>query len=138
VTSAEVSVAGDAVGSIGPGLCVFIGVTHSDGVETAERMAQRLWTLRIFEDEGGQTNLSAEALGRQILVVSQFTLYADTSRGRRPSFVQAAPPEQAEPLVGTVAAALRSLGAVTAMGRFGATMAVELVNDGPFTVLLEV
>jgi D-tyrosyl-tRNA(Tyr) deacylase len=138
VASAQVSVAGEVVGSIGPGLCAFIGVTHSDGIETAEKMAQRLWSLRIFEDGEGQTNLSAEMLGRQVLLVSQFTLYADTSRGRRPSFVHAAPPEQAEPLVGTVATALRSLGAVTATGRFGASMAVELVNDGPFTILLEV
>ena len=137
VAAARVLVAGAAVGSIGAGLCAFIGVTHTDGDETAQKMAQRLWTLRIFEDEHGHTNLSAEALDRQILVVSQFTLYADTSRGRRPSFVHAAPPEQAEPLVETVSAALKALGAVTATGRFGASMAVELVNDGPFTILLE-
>jgi D-tyrosyl-tRNA(Tyr) deacylase len=138
VTSATVRVGPEVVGSIGAGLCVFVGVTHSDNLSSAARLASRLWTLRIFADDGGQTNLSAETLGLEVLVVSQFTLYADTSRGRRPSFVEAAPPEQAEPLVEAVAGALRSLGAKTATGRFRADMAVELVNDGPFTIFLEI
>ena len=138
VKSASVAVEGEVVGSIGPGLCAFIGVTGDDEAATAEKMARRIWALRIFEDAGGQVNLSAEDLGLEVLVVSQFTLYADTSRGRRPSFVQAAPPEHAEPLVDAVVATLRSLGAVTATGVFRAQMAVELVNDGPFTILLEV
>ncbi len=130
-------VGNETVGAIGSGLCVFIGVTHSDSTAEAERMAARLWNLRIFEDVAGLTNLSASELGREVLVVSQFTLYADTVKGRRPSFVHAAPPEHAEPLVDAVAVALRGLGAVVATGRFRASMRVELVNDGPFTVLLE-
>lgn len=100
-------------------------------------MARRLWTLRIFEDEGGLTNLSAEDLGLEVMVVSQFTLYADTAKGRRPSFVEAARPEQAEPLVTAVLTGLKTLGAHTARGRFGASMKLQLVNDGPFTVILE-
>lgn len=138
VSSASVTVAGEVVGAIGGGLCAFIGVTHGDDRAAAEKMARRLWTLRIFEDDAGQTNLSAEELGLEVLVVSQFTLYADTSRGRRPSFVQAAPPHEAEPLVEAVTAALQAQGARAASGRFRASMAVELVNDGPFTILLEV
>jgi D-tyrosyl-tRNA(Tyr) deacylase len=132
-----VSVGDETVGTIGAGLCAFIGVTHPDDVAIAEHMARRLWALRIFADEGGLTNRSAADLDLEVLVVSQFTLYADTSRGRRPSFVQAAPPAQAEPLVEVVAATLRSLGATVASGRFGAAMQVTLVNDGPFTVLLD-
>ncbi len=138
VSSASVTVGGEVVGTIGTGLCAFVGVTHGDDQEKAEKMARRLWTLRIFEDDAGQTNLSAGDLGLEVLVVSQFTLYADTSRGRRPSFVQAAAPQDAEPLVEAVTAALQAQGARTASGRFRASMAVELVNDGPFTILLEV
>lgn len=137
VTSASVAVDGETVGSIGAGLCVFVGVTHSDTMADAERIAGRLWHLRIFEDAKGLTNVSASELGLHVLVVSQFTLYADTAKGRRPSFVRAAPPEQAEPLVDAVAGALAALGAHVATGRFGTAMRVELVNDGPFTVLLE-
>jgi D-tyrosyl-tRNA(Tyr) deacylase len=118
-------------------LCVFVGVTHADGVSQAEHMARRVWGLRIFSDEQGLTNLAAQDLGLEVLVVSQFTLYADTSRGRRPSFVQAAPPVQAETLVEAVAGELRALGASVATGRFRASMRVKLVNDGPFTILLE-
>jgi D-aminoacyl-tRNA deacylase len=137
VKAATVSVGDDQVGTIGPGLCVFVGVTHTDDTAIAARLAQRLWLLRIFPDEDGLTNRSAADLALEVLVVSQFTLYADTSRGRRPSFVQAAPPNHAEPLVDSVVATLRSHGATVATGRFGATMRVELVNDGPFTVLLD-
>ncbi len=137
VSSASVRVGDETIGSIGPGLCVFVGVTHTDTVQHAERMAARLWNLRIFEDAQGLTNLSAAELGREMLVVSQFTLYADTVKGRRPSFLHASPPEHAEPLVDALAAALRGLGARVATGRFRASMHVELVNDGPFTLLLE-
>ena len=137
VSSASVRVGDETIGSIGPGLCVFVGVTHTDTVQHAERMAARLWNLRIFEDAQGLTNLSAAELGREMLVVSQFTLYADTVKGRRPSFLHASPPEHAEPLVDALAAALRALGARVATGRFRASMHVELVNDGPFTLLLE-
>jgi D-aminoacyl-tRNA deacylase len=138
VSSASVAVGRETVGAIGPGLCVFVGVTHTDDVTHAERLARRLWKLRIFEDEQGLVNRSAEELALEVLVVSQFTLYADTTRGRRPSFVLAAPPEMAEPLIDVVANTLRLLGAQVATGRFRAAMRVELVNDGPFTILLEI
>lgn len=138
VTSASVRVDGEVLGAIGAGLCCFVGVTHSDDANTTRRLAERIWTLRIFEDDEGRINRSVEELGLEVLVVSQFTLYADTSRGRRPSFVNAARPEQAEPLVEALAEALERLGATVAKGRFGAMMAVELINDGPFTLLVEV
>jgi D-tyrosyl-tRNA(Tyr) deacylase len=137
VGSASVTVGGQVVGAIGPGLCALVGVTHTDDEASARNLARRIWTLRIFEDDAGLTNLSAEDLGLEIMVVSQFTLYADTTRGRRPSFIQAARPEQAEPLVEVVLSSLRAMGAATATGRFGSSMALDLVNDGPFTVLLE-
>jgi D-tyrosyl-tRNA(Tyr) deacylase len=137
VSSASVRVKGETVGSIGPGLCAFVGATHSDRPADAERMARRLWGLRIFGDDAGLTNRSAEDLGLEVLVVSQFTVYADTSRGRRPSFAGAAAPEKAEPLVDALVAGLRALGAAVATGRFRAAMEVELVNDGPFTVVVE-
>ena len=137
VTSASVTVDGDVVGSIGPGLCVLVGVTHSDDPGAADRMAEKLWYLRVFEDETGRVNRSAADLGLEVLVVSQFTLYADTSRGRRPSFVAAAPPEQAAPLVERVASALEELGATVEGGRFREHMSVSLTNDGPFTIVLE-
>ena len=137
VTGASVTVGDEVVGAIGPGLCAFVGVTHDDDVAVAERLARRLWGLRIFPDDAGLTNRSAEDLGLDVLVVSQFTLYADTSRGRRPSFVAAARPEQAEHLVQSLVAALQALGAKVATGRFRASMQVQLVNDGPFTIWLE-
>ena len=131
----------EVVGSIGRGLCTFVGVTHADDVGSAERLARRVWRLRVFPDADGDANVdanvSAETLGLEVLIVSQFTLYADTSRGRRPSFVAAARAAQAEHLVEALTASLRGLGARVATGRFGAMMRVELVNDGPFTVLLE-
>jgi D-tyrosyl-tRNA(Tyr) deacylase len=138
VGRAAVTVGDEPVGAIGAGLCAFVGVTHTDTDGQAQQLARRLWGLRIFPDDRGLTNLSAQDLGLEILVVSQFTLYADTSRGRRPSFVQAAPPGQAESLVNAVAEALRALGARVATGRFRAAMRVELINDGPFTILLEI
>lgn len=137
VLSASVTVADEVVGEIGPGLCVFVGVTHDDDPAKARRLAERLWHLRIFEDEAGRTNLSAADRDLPLLVVSQFTLYADTSRGRRPSFASAAGPERAERLIEVLASALRGLGAAVAGGRFGSHMHVALVNDGPFTIVLE-
>ncbi len=137
VTRASVRVGDEVVGSIGAGLCAFVGVTHEDDVDVAERLARRLWGLRIFADDKGLTNRSAEDLGLEILVVSQFTLYADTSRGRRPSFVAAAPPGRAEALVESLVSSLRELGANVSTGRFRASMQVELINDGPFTIWLE-
>ena len=138
VTSADVTVAGSRVGAIGPGLCVLLGVTHDDDVDRARRMATKLWHLRILADDAGVMNLSASETGVEILVVSQFTLYGDTSRGRRPSWVAAARPEQAEPLVDAVVGELRALGATVATGRFAADMQLALVNDGPVTVILDV
>jgi D-tyrosyl-tRNA(Tyr) deacylase len=135
VSSAHVSVDGQIVGAIepeGPGLLALVGVTHTDDSATAQRMAEKLWQLRILDDQ-----LSAADVGAPILVVSQFTLYADTAKGRRPSWNAAAPGPVAEPLVDQFAEALRRLGATVATGRFGAHMQVELVNDGPVTVLLE-
>ncbi len=138
VSSASVAVGGEVVGAIGRGLCMFVGVTQADDAAVAERLARRVWGLRIFPDARGDSNLSAEELGLEVLVVSQFTLYADTSRGRRPSFVRAAPAQQAERLVDAVTASLVKLGARVATGRFGASMQVRLVNEGPFSLLVEV
>lgn len=135
VSSASVSVDGRAVGEIQPerqGLLAFVGVTHSDSADTARRLAEKLWRLRILDDEQ-----SAADIGAPILVVSQFTLYADTAKGRRPSWNAAAPGTVAEPLVAALAQTLRELGADVQTGMFGADMQVELVNDGPVTVLLE-
>jgi D-aminoacyl-tRNA deacylase len=138
VTRAAVRVEDETVGSIGPGLCVLVGVTHTDGATQASRLAGKLWNLRIMDDDEGVMNRSVADTTRSLLVVSQFTLYGDTSGGRRPSWIAAARPEHAEPLVQTVVEELRALGATVATGRFGAEMAVELVNDGPVTVLLDV
>jgi len=137
VDRASVTVAGDVVGSIGGGLCAFVGVSHDDDEGKARKLAERTWHLRVFPDPDGVMNESVAEHGGEVLVVSQFTLYADTRRGRRPSWLEAAPPSRAEPLVGAYAAGLRELGATVATGRFGAEMAVELVNRGPVTLLLE-
>jgi D-tyrosyl-tRNA(Tyr) deacylase len=137
VARASVTIDSQVVGEIGPGLCVLVGVTHADDAATAAKLAAKLWTLRIMADAGGLMNLSVADTGGEILVVSQFTLYGDTAKGRRPSYLAAAQPDVAEPLVDTVVAELRALGAKVATGRFGADMAVELVNDGPVTLLLE-
>jgi D-aminoacyl-tRNA deacylase len=138
VTSAHVTVGGSQVGAIGPGLCVLLAVTHDDDADRASRMAHKLWHLRILADDAGVMNRSVRETGREILVVSQFTLYGDTSRGRRPSWIAAAPPEQAEPLVDAVVGELRALGATVATGAFGADMQLALVNDGPVTLIVEV
>lgn len=135
VSSARVRVDGQTVGAIEPdgqGLLALVGVTHTDDAATAKRLAEKLWQLRILDDQK-----SAADVGAPILVVSQFTLYADTAKGRRPSWNAAAPGPVAEPLVAEFAEALRGLGAQVATGQFGAHMQVELVNDGPVTVLLE-
>jgi D-tyrosyl-tRNA(Tyr) deacylase len=137
VTVVEPDGGGDVVGAIGPGLCVLVGVTHSDTTTDAEWVAGKLWNLRVFDDDDGVMNRSASDVGAELLVVSQFTLYGDTSGGRRPSWIAAARPEQAEPLVDHLAATLRGLGATVATGRFRAAMHVSLVNDGPVTVLVE-
>ena len=132
------TVDGAVVGAIGPGLCVLVGVTHDDGPDQARALARKLWNLRLLPDDEGVMNRSLADVGGEILVVSQFTLYGDTSRGRRPSWVAAARPEHAEPLVETVVEELTSLGARVATGRFRADMQVELVNDGPVTLVVEV
>jgi len=139
VQRASVTVGDAVVGGIGPGpgLCLFVGVTYGDTESVARQFAAKVWHLRIFEDGDGRINLSAADLGAPLLVVSQFTLYADTERGRRPSFTAAAAPELAEPLVDAMVDSLRELGATVSTGRFGAHMHVDLVNDGPFTLLLE-
>ena len=138
VSRAQVTVAGEVVGRIGAGLCVLVGVTHDDDEARAVKLADKLWNLRIMDDEQGVMNRSLADTSRQILVVSQFTLYGDTSGGRRPSWIAAARPELAEPLVSRVVARLGELGAVVATGRFRTEMAVELVNDGPVTVIVDV
>jgi len=132
-----VTVDGEVVGEIGPGLCVLVGVTHTDDTIMARKLAAKLWHLRVMDDDAGVMNRSVADTNGQILVVSQFTLYGDTSAGRRPSWLAAARPEHAEPLVAAVVDELRRLGATVATGRFRTTMAVELVNDGPVTVLVE-
>jgi D-tyrosyl-tRNA(Tyr) deacylase len=137
VTEAQVRVDGEVVGEIGPGICALIGVTHDDTDGDARALAEKIWHLRIFDDDQGTMNVPVASVGGAVLVVSQFTLYGDTRRGRRPSWIAAAAPEQAEPLLEALAARLAELGAIVATGRFRADMAVELVNDGPVTLLLE-
>ena len=138
VTRASVTVDGEVVGEIGPGLCVLVGVTHDDTAASARKLADRVWGLHILDDADGVMNVAVSAASGELLVISQFTLYGDTSRGRRPSWMPAARPDHAEPLVDEVVAELRRLGATVATGVFGADMAVELVNDGPVTLMLEV
>ncbi len=137
VNRASVTVDGEVVGEIGRGLCVFVGVTHSDDEAVAARLAQRVWQLRVFDDEAGFMNVPVAEAGGEVLVVSQFTLYGDTRKGRRPSWAAAARPEQAEPLIDRFSAELAGLGARVATGRFAAHMHVELVNDGPVTVTVD-
>ena len=138
VSEASVTVGGELVGSIGAGLCALIGVTHDDDVAKAGKLAERLWNLRIMDDDAGVMNRSLADTTREVLVVSQFTLYGDTSAGRRPSWIRAARPEHAEPLIDAVVTRLRDLGAAVATGRFRTEMRVALVNDGPVTVVLDV
>jgi D-tyrosyl-tRNA(Tyr) deacylase len=139
VSRAEVrSEDGESIGAIGPGLCVLVGVTHDDTPATARKLADKLWHLRIMADDDGVMNRPLADTTRAILVVSQFTLYGDTRGGRRPSWIAAAPPEHAEPVIDALVERLRELGAEVATGRFRTHMLVELVNDGPVTVLLDV
>jgi D-tyrosyl-tRNA(Tyr) deacylase len=133
-----VEVEGDRIASIGPGLLVLVGVSHADDASVADALADKVAGLRIFADEAGLTNRSLLDVGGAVLVVSQFTLYADTSRGRRPGFTAAAPPDRATELYLRFAARLRSAGVRDVQtGRFGASMQVGLVNDGPFTIWLD-
>jgi len=136
VTSAEVTVDGEVVGAIGTGLCVLLGVAHTDDEAVAAKLAAKVVQLRVFDD-GGAMNRSLLDVGGAALVVSQFTLYGDTARGRRPSWVAAARSEQAEPLVEAFTRELAAMGVPVATGRFRAEMQVALVNDGPVTLMLE-
>jgi D-tyrosyl-tRNA(Tyr) deacylase len=138
VTRADVVVDGSTIAAIGPGLCVLLAVTHGDDAKRARRMAEKLWHLRILADDAGVMNRSASETGAPILLVSQFTLYGDTARGRRPSWIAAARPEQAESLVEAVVGELGALGASVVTGRFGADMQLTLVNDGPVTLIIDV
>ncbi len=140
VTEASVMVAREKVAEIGLGYLILLGVTHSDGTHEADELATRIVNLRIFEDENGKMNRSIEDVDGSVIVVSQFTLYADTAHGRRPGFSQAARPEQAEPLYARVVANLRArLGTSrVGTGRFGADMKVKLLNDGPCSFELKV
>jgi D-aminoacyl-tRNA deacylase len=137
VTRASVRIEGSVVGEIGAGAVVLAGIGHEDTPEMVDRMADKLIGLRYFEDDGGRTNLGITDAGGLLLVVSQFTLYADLRRGRRPGFTDAAQPHVAVPLLDRFIERLRVAGIGVETGRFGAEMAVELVNDGPFTLVLD-
>lgn len=137
VGMAAVSVDGEMVGQIGPGLCVFVGITHDDSDTEMKRMAEKLLKLRIFSDADDKMNLSVADVDGEILLVSQFTLYGDASKGNRPSFIKAARPEQALPLFTTFMEAVASSGLAVATGRFGADMKVMIANDGPVTLILD-
>jgi D-tyrosyl-tRNA(Tyr) deacylase len=138
VTGARVTVNGNLAGEIGPGLCVLLGVARGDGRGAAERLAGKVARLRVFENEAGKFDRSLLDTGAAAaLVVSQFTLIADTAKGNRPSFTEAAPPEKAEPIYEVFCEALEALGVPVERGVFGARMEVELVNDGPVTIVLE-
>jgi D-aminoacyl-tRNA deacylase len=137
VAQASVTSEGVLVGEIGAGLCVLLGVTHTDTPAIASKMAERIYNLRVIDDADGVMNLSVGQTSKAVLLVSQFTLYGDTTGGRRPSWIAAARPEYAEPLVERVAAALIILGASVETGRFRTNMQVSLVNDGPVTVMIE-
>ncbi len=138
VGQASVVVGSETVGQVGAGLCVLLGVTHTDTSKTAHKMADRLAKLRIFADDSGKMNRSVADIGGEILLVSQFTLYADTKSGNRPSFGDAAGRQHAEPLVDEVITGLRAKDLTVASGRFGEMMQVNLTNDGPVTVTVDV
>jgi D-tyrosyl-tRNA(Tyr) deacylase len=137
VSEARVRIGEEVVGEIGPGLLVLLGVAKSDTSDQARRLADKIVSLRVFNDEEGKINRDVAEIGGSILVVSQFTLYGDCSKGRRPSFIDATPPETAIPLYEAFINAIKAHGISTATGRFGAMMQVELVNDGPVTLILE-
>ncbi len=136
-TGASVTVAGEVVGAVDDGLVVLLGVGPSDDEATADALARRIVELRIFRDDEGRTNTALVDVGGAVLLVSQFTLFADTRRGRRPGFTGAASPEQAQRLYERLASALRALDVPVETGRFGVEMAVQLTNDGPFTIWLD-
>ena len=137
VQRGRVSVDGDTIAAIERGLVILIGVGQADTISEAEWLAEKCAALRVFEDEQGKTNLSVQDVSGEVLVVSQFTLYADTRKGRRPSFIDAAPPEIAQPLVDHFVDHLGGLGVSVQRGVFGAHMLVEIENDGPVTIILE-
>lgn len=137
VSEASVTIDERVVGAIGRGFLVLVGFTHTDGDEQIAWMVEKIRGLRLFPDDAGKMNRSLEEVGGSLLVVSQFTLYGDARKGRRPSFIDAAPPEQAEPLYERFVAACRERGLTVATGAFGAMMQVALVNDGPVTLTLE-
>lgn len=138
VSSASVRVSDDVVASIGPGLCLFVGVSHDDSRTDVETAVEKVSALRVFADSAGKMNLSVEDVAGEVLVVSQFTLYGDLRRGRRPSFSAAAAPDVAKPLIDHMVETFRARGLRTSEGVFGAKMDVELVNDGPVTFSLQV
>ena len=137
VSAASVTVDGVVVGQIGAGFLVLLGVTHDDGAAEATLLARKIAGLRVFEDNGGKMNLALADIGGAVLAVSQFTLYGDVRKGRRPSFIDAARPEHAEPLCDRFVELLRAEGFAVETGVFGAQMAVQLVNDGPVTLWLD-
>jgi D-tyrosyl-tRNA(Tyr) deacylase len=137
VSRAEVKVAGQPIGRIGPGLCVFVGIGKDDGQSNVDHFAEKIKNLRIFEDENGKMNQSLEELGKEILVVSQFTLYGDCRKGNRPSFTCAAPPDEAEKLYEYFVQRLRRAGLRVETGQFKARMEVALTNDGPVTFIVD-
>ncbi len=137
VSAGRVLVAGHTIAEIGKGVVILLGIGPVDGEEQVRVLAEKITNLRIFEDEQGKMNLSLLEVGGEVIVVSQFTLYADTRKGRRPSFTDAAPPETARPLVEQFAQKLRQLGVPTQTGEFGAHMQVEIINDGPVTIWME-
>jgi D-tyrosyl-tRNA(Tyr) deacylase len=137
VTRASVRIDDETVGTIGAGAVVLVGIGRDDTPDVVDRMAAKLVGLRYFTDAAGRTNVAIDEVGGELLVVSQFTLYADVRRGRRPGFTPAAPPDLANPLVDRFTERLRGHGLTVATGRFGADMVVELVNDGPFTLTLD-
>lgn len=137
VSQSEVTVGGKAVGSIGAGLMVLLGVGNEDGPQEAAYLADKIAGLRIFEDEEGKMNLSVEEIGGEVMVVSQFTLYGDCRKGRRPSFTDAAPPEKADSLYQAFVQALQARGLKVATGSFGEKMQVRLINNGPVTLILD-
>jgi D-tyrosyl-tRNA(Tyr) deacylase len=137
VTRADVRVQGAVVGEIGPGLVALVGVGRGDDLSMVPKMADKIVSLRIFRDDAGKTNLDLVTVGGEVLVVSQFTLLADTRKGRRPSFVYAADPGEAAPIVESLAVALEERGVTVGRGVFGAEMTIDLVNDGPFTMVVD-
>jgi len=137
VSSASVAIAGEVVGKVGRGYCLLVGFTHADSLAEAEWMAEKVAGLRLFPDDEGRMNRDLRDVGGALLVISQFTLYGDVAKGRRPSFGDAARPEHATPLYEAFCSMLMARGFVVATGRFGAEMAVEIRNDGPVTLMLE-